>query len=228
MHLRPCAQHAAVQREAGAVDAGTLVQVIVHADLDQVRRCHFRIERLVALDQEVPRVGGTAHGRMVEDHVAPAMMRQQAIHGGEIDAGLPVGVGRGDGDGLEVHRSGSSGSALSSWLSGLVGWAATAMPSANLSMRARQTNLPQHSHVTRGRLLRRCFPSWRGLTRPSGRTDQERLASGCPITGGQMTGTSDWDKHGHDGKKPAPRFNQMRVDWRKRLAGGAPHPTFPG
>src|SRR5262249_46465680 len=70
----------------------------------QVRRGHLSVEQLVALDQEVARVGGASHRRMVEDHVAPAVMCKQPVDGGEIDTGLPVGVGGRRGGGDDIHR----------------------------------------------------------------------------------------------------------------------------
>jgi len=82
-----------VQGESRAIDPGALVEVVVHADLDDVGRGHFGIEQLMPLDQEVPRVGWHTHGGMVEDHVAPAMQRQQPVNCGEVEPGQAVGVG---------------------------------------------------------------------------------------------------------------------------------------
>ena len=39
--IRPAAQHAAVQREAGTIDPGPLVQILVHVDLDQIGGGHL-------------------------------------------------------------------------------------------------------------------------------------------------------------------------------------------
>jgi hypothetical protein len=59
------------------------------------------VQQLVTLDQEPARIGGAAHRRVVEDHIAPAMLREQPIYCGEIDTGLVVGFGAGGG--CDVH-----------------------------------------------------------------------------------------------------------------------------
>jgi hypothetical protein len=40
---------------------------------------------------------------MIEDHIAPAVVSEQAIYRGEIDARLPVGIGNGSWGSLDVH-----------------------------------------------------------------------------------------------------------------------------
>src|SRR5262249_6522197 len=89
VHVSPPAQDAAVQREARAVDAGPLVEVLVHAHLDEVRRRDLRPQQLVPLHQELSIFPGNAHGAVIVNVVIPAMVRDQAIDRGEIDAGLP-------------------------------------------------------------------------------------------------------------------------------------------
>ena len=39
--VRPSREHAAMQREAGAVDAGLLVEVVAHVDLDEIGGRHL-------------------------------------------------------------------------------------------------------------------------------------------------------------------------------------------
>ena len=89
IHVGPRAQNAAMQREAWPVDAGFLVQVLVHRDLHQIGRGHLGVEQVVLFHQEFSRLARHAHGGMVVDHIIPAVMRSQAINGGEIDACLP-------------------------------------------------------------------------------------------------------------------------------------------
>src|SRR5215470_7801694 len=102
------AQYAAVQGEARTVDAGLLVEVLVHADLDQVRRRDLGVEQLVPLYQEHPVFARHAHRRMIVDDVAPAVVRDQAIDRGEIDPRLPflrrdAALGDGCDIGVDVH-----------------------------------------------------------------------------------------------------------------------------
>jgi hypothetical protein len=47
--VRAPAQHAAMQREAGTIDACTLIEVFVHVDLHQVRRRDLGPKQLMAL-----------------------------------------------------------------------------------------------------------------------------------------------------------------------------------
>src|ERR1700677_1600358 len=93
LDVRPAAHNAAVQSKPGTIDARALIQVVVHADLDEVGSGYLGVQQFVALDEKVPRVGRHAHRGMIENDVAPAMAGQQAIDGGQIDAGLPVNVG---------------------------------------------------------------------------------------------------------------------------------------
>jgi hypothetical protein len=95
VHIGPAAQNAAVQGEAGTVDARTLVEVVVHADLDEVGCGDLGVEQLVALDQEVPGIRRAAHGGVVEDNVAPAVTVEQPVDRGQIDARLAVVGGDG-------------------------------------------------------------------------------------------------------------------------------------
>jgi hypothetical protein len=56
------------------------------------------------LDQKVARIGRASHRRMVEDHISPAVMSEQAIYCGKIHARLPVDIGGGSVvGGLNVH-----------------------------------------------------------------------------------------------------------------------------
>ena len=82
-------QHAAVQGEARPVDAGALIEVVVHVDLAQVRRGDLGPQQLVLLHQELARLAGHPHRAVIVDEVIPAVVRAEAIHGGEIGAGLP-------------------------------------------------------------------------------------------------------------------------------------------
>src|SRR5207253_6175589 len=66
-------------------------------------------EQLMPLHQEFAVIGWHAHGAVVEDHVVPAVMRNEPIASGEIDACLPLlrrdGVRMvGRGFGMNVHR----------------------------------------------------------------------------------------------------------------------------
>jgi hypothetical protein len=79
-----------MQREAGAVDARCLVEVVVHRHLGEVRGRHFGVEQFVPLHQEHARLARHPHRRMVIDHVVPAVMRQQPVNRGEVDARLPL------------------------------------------------------------------------------------------------------------------------------------------
>ena len=92
VHIGTAAQDAAMQCEAGSIDAGPFVEVVVHADLDEVGRGHLGVEKFVALDEKVARIGGAAHGGVVEDHVAPAVVGKQSVHRGKVDTGLPVRI----------------------------------------------------------------------------------------------------------------------------------------
>ena len=93
-----------MEGEAGAVDARAFVEVGVHADLDQIRGGDLGIQQFVALDQKVARIGRASHRRMVEDHISPAVMSEQAIYCGKIHARLPVDIGGGSVvGGLNVH-----------------------------------------------------------------------------------------------------------------------------
>jgi hypothetical protein len=89
IHVRARAQDAAMQREARPVDAGLFVQVLVHVHLHQIGRGHLGVEQLVPLHEEVTRLARHPHGGVVVDHVVPAVMGEQPIDGGEIDARLP-------------------------------------------------------------------------------------------------------------------------------------------
>ena len=51
-----------MQREPGAVDAGTLVEVSVDVDLDQIRRSHLGPEQLVGRAE----VGDLVRARVIE------------------------------------------------------------------------------------------------------------------------------------------------------------------
>ena len=65
------------------------------------------------LDEEFALLAGHAHGRVIVDDVAPAVMGDQPVGGGEVDAGLPFrrrDVCLGDGRDLDVgvHGFGSA------------------------------------------------------------------------------------------------------------------------
>lgn len=92
VHIRPRRQHAAMQREARPVDAGFLVQVLVHVDLHQVGGGHLGVEQVVLLHEKHARLARHPHRGVVVDDVVPTVMRDQAIDGGEIDAGLPFAL----------------------------------------------------------------------------------------------------------------------------------------
>ena len=89
VHVRPRAQDAAVQRESGPVDAGFLVEVLVHRDLHEIGRGDLGVEQIVLLHQKFARLARHPHGGMVVDDVVPTVMRGQPVDGGEIDARLP-------------------------------------------------------------------------------------------------------------------------------------------
>ena len=93
VHVRPAAQHAAVERKARPVDAGGLVEVVVHVDLDQVGGGDLGPQQLVLLHQELARLARHPHGAVVVDDVVPAVMGDQPVGRGQIDARLPL-VGR--------------------------------------------------------------------------------------------------------------------------------------
>ena len=112
VHVSPPAQDAAVQREARAIDAGPLVEVLVHADLDQVRSRDLRPQQLVLLHQELSIFSRNAHGAVVVNVVIPTMVGDKPIDRGEIDANLPFrgryrGRWIGRGFGMDVHGESS-------------------------------------------------------------------------------------------------------------------------
>jgi hypothetical protein len=51
-----------VQREARTIDAGTLVEVLVHVDLDKIRGGDLRPQQLVPLHQELSIFARDTHG----------------------------------------------------------------------------------------------------------------------------------------------------------------------
>ena len=73
----------------GRLTPAAFVEIVVHAHLDEVRRRHFGIEELVPLDEELTVFAGHAHGGMIVDDIVPAVMRDQPIDGGEVNACLP-------------------------------------------------------------------------------------------------------------------------------------------
>ena len=81
----------AVDDEAGAVHlVGRLVEdVAVDVDLDQARGGDLLVEEAVRVDQEL--VLGARHAQrdVVVDQVRPAVMGDQPVGGGELDARLP-------------------------------------------------------------------------------------------------------------------------------------------
>src|SRR5262245_30687552 len=106
VHVRSPAQDGAVQRKARTVDAGALVQVLVHVNLDEIRGGYLRPQYLVLLHQEFSVFPRNAHGAVVVNDIIPAMVRDQTIDGGEVDAALPFrrgDRGRWAGLGMDVH-----------------------------------------------------------------------------------------------------------------------------
>src|ERR1700761_8764332 len=93
IYVRTAAQNTAMEGETGSVDSGALIQIVVHADFDEVRCGDLRVEQFMALDQKVSRVGGYTHGGVIEDDIAPAVMREQPIDRSQIKPGLCVCVG---------------------------------------------------------------------------------------------------------------------------------------
>ena len=89
--VRPRRQYAAVQREAGPIDARGLVEVVIHADLDEIGWRHLGIEEFMSLDQKVALLARHPHGGVIVDDVAPAVVCDQPIGRGEVNAGLPLG-----------------------------------------------------------------------------------------------------------------------------------------
>jgi hypothetical protein len=82
----------AVNDEARAVHlVGRVVEdVAVDVDLYQARGGDLLVEKAVGIDQEL--VLGSRHPQrdVVVDQVGPAVMRDQAVGGGEIDPRLPL------------------------------------------------------------------------------------------------------------------------------------------
>ena len=89
VHVRPAAQHAAMQREARTVDACGLVEIVVHVDLDQIGGSHLGPQQLVPLHEKLLILAGHAHGAMIVDDIVPAVVRHEAIDRREVDARLP-------------------------------------------------------------------------------------------------------------------------------------------
>jgi hypothetical protein len=91
--LRVLAGHmdGGVDGEAGGVGHEWRVadRIAVEADLDQARRGHFLEHQLIGVEQEM--VLGPRHSRreMGEDEIVPAVMRDEPVGGGEVDADPP-------------------------------------------------------------------------------------------------------------------------------------------
>ncbi len=89
VHVRTAAQHPAVQGKARTVDAGQLVEVVVHVDLDEVRGRYLGPQQVVPLHEKFAVLAGHAHRTMIVDDVVPAVMRDQAVDRGKVDTGMP-------------------------------------------------------------------------------------------------------------------------------------------
>src|SRR5512144_251513 len=85
-------QNTAVQRKAWPVDASLFVEIVIHAALHQIGCSHLRVEQLMPFDQEMARIGRAANGGMIENDIAPPMMRQEPIDCCEVDPGLPIRI----------------------------------------------------------------------------------------------------------------------------------------
>ena len=90
IHVGPGEHDAAVQDETGAVDAQLRVERRMHVDLDKIRRCYIRVDQLVLLDEELAGLARNARRCMIIDEFIPAVMVDQAIHGGQFDTGRPL------------------------------------------------------------------------------------------------------------------------------------------
>ena len=75
-------------------------------DLDQVRRAHLRVVQAERVDQVVPVLVRHAQRDVVVDQLGPAEVVEDAVRGGELHAGVPLGgaeAGRADEGGRGVH-----------------------------------------------------------------------------------------------------------------------------
>ena len=73
----------------GRLTPARLVEIVVHVDLDQVRGGDLGPQELMPLHQELAVLARHAHGAMVVDDVVPAVMGDEPVDGGEVDARLP-------------------------------------------------------------------------------------------------------------------------------------------
>jgi hypothetical protein len=89
VHVRSPPQDGAVQRKARAVDASPLVEVLIHIHLDKIGGRDLRPQQLVPLHQEFSVFVWNAHGAVVVNDIIPAMVRDQTIDRGKVDARLP-------------------------------------------------------------------------------------------------------------------------------------------
>src|SRR5215470_5871702 len=82
----------AVDHEAGVVHlVGRVVEDFsVAVDLDQVRCSDLFVQQSVRIDEKLILRARHAYRDVVVDHVRPAVMRDQPISGGELDARLPL------------------------------------------------------------------------------------------------------------------------------------------
>src|SRR6202163_4555204 len=100
--------HRAVDREAGRIDEvrRRFDDVAVEIDLDQIRGADLGEQQPVRIDQEVVVGAGDARRDVGEDEVVPAVVRDEAVRGGEVDAGLPLFVRDAGANGRQVYEGG--------------------------------------------------------------------------------------------------------------------------
>ncbi len=62
----------------------------VHVDLDQAGGGHLLEHQLIGIEQEMMLRPRHARGEVGEDQIVPAIISDQPVGGGEIDADLPL------------------------------------------------------------------------------------------------------------------------------------------
>jgi hypothetical protein len=114
LRVLACGVHRAVDREAGRIDEvrRRFDDVAVEIDLDQIRGADLGEQQPVRIDQKVMVGPGDTRRDVGEDQVVPAVVRDEAVRGGEVDAGLPLFVRDTGANGRQVDEGGGDGHAV--------------------------------------------------------------------------------------------------------------------